>query len=484
MGWGEFRPLHTVDPHPAQPRIGRLPALSAISLSCLIRESSAGYLIAMTVLLIEIAIIFLLLLANGVFAMTELAIVSSRRALLEARAAKGDLGAAKALVLAENPNRFLSTVQVGITLIGIMAGAFGGAGIAERMAEHLAPLPVIGPYANGISFTIVIGAITYGSLVIGELVPKRLAMQFPETIACRMAGVMSSLSKIASPFTALLSKSTSGLLKLFGVREQAKTGDLSREEMLILLNAGNLDPNSSRMLQGAINFSDLDVSDIMIPRPKMTWIECDSGHSEVWKSLTESAEDFFPVYRQRKDNLIGVISIKECYAQLAAGEEIRFGDLMKPPLIVPEIQQASVLLDTFRKTGHRVGFVMNEFGVVIGMVTLTDLMEAIIGDVPSVQERLSQPVAMRDDGTYLLDGMVGLSTLETHLSGFTFTTAMEEAPRTLAALFSGTLARIPRLGDTILHGGWKFEVIDMDGMRVDKVLASPHHPPAQSNPTV
>jgi putative hemolysin len=430
----------------------------------------------MTILLIEIAVIFLLLLANGVFAMTEIAIVSSRRALLEARAAKGSPGAARALALVENPNRFLSTVQFGITLIGIVAGAFGGAGIAERLAEYLAPVPGIGDYANGISFTLVIGAITYGSLVIGELVPKRLAMRFPETIACRMAGMMSTLSKLAAPFTSLLAVSTEYLLKLCGVREQ-EDDRMSREELFMLLRAGagtgDLDPSATRMLEGALNFGDLDVCDIMIPRPKMTWIECDARHAGVWKSIAGSNEDFFPVYRQRKDNLVGVISVKECYAQLARGAEIRFGDLMKPPLIVPEIQQASALLDTFRKTGHRVAFVMNEFGVIIGMVTLTDLMEAIIGDVPSSQEQLSQPVTAREDGTYLVDGMLTLSALETHLPGFKLPT--EEDPRTLAALFSQTLARIPRLGDTWEHGEWRFEVIDMDGMRVDKLLASPIH---------
>jgi putative hemolysin len=211
----------------------------------------------------------------------------------------------------------------------------------------------------------------------------------------------------------------------------------------------------------------------MIPRPKLTWIERDSRHVDVCQSIVRSTEDFFPIYHERKDNLLGVVSVKDCYAQLAAGLEIEFRHLMQPPLLAPEVQPASLLLDTFRKTGSRVAFVVNEFGDVSGMVTLTDLMEAVVGDVPSKEEWRVRPVQARDDGSYLLDGTIALEELRKHLAGFTPPVETEETPRTLAGMFSHRLTRIPVEGDAWDHGGWRFEIVDMDGIRVDKVLATP-----------
>jgi putative hemolysin len=429
----------------------------------------------MSSVLFEIALILVLLLCNGLFAMTEIAIVSSRRAILQSRADAGDKGAARALKLADSPNRFLSTVQIGITLVGIFAGAFGGASLSAKLATVIAPLPWIGPYAGGIAFTIVIGSLTYASLVLGELAPKRLAMRYPESIASLMSGPMSGLSKFASPFVSLLSWSTRKLLLLFGVKDGAEE-KLSRDEFTVLIRegmvAGGLAHAESRMMEGVLGFEKLDVYDIMIPRPKMVWIERDESHSDVWPRIVRSTQGFFPVYQVQRDNLIGVVSVKDCYAQLAAGIEVKFQNLIHPPLLVPEVQKASVLLEDFRRTGSHAAFVVDEFGGVTGMVTLIDLMEAIVGDVPSKEERLTMPVKQRKDGSWLIDGLFEIEKLEDVLAGFRKPEGAGDEYQTLAGWFAHRLERVPAEGDVIEESGWCFEIMDMDGSRVDKILAT------------
>lgn len=423
----------------------------------------------------EIALIFVLLLCNGLFAMTEIAIVSSRRAVLQSRADAGSKGAARALKLADSPNRFLSTVQIGITLVGIFAGAFGGASLSAKLAAVLAPLPAVGEYAGAISFVVVIGSLTYGSLVIGELAPKRLAMQFPEAIASAMSGPMSWLSSVASPFVSLLSWSTSKLLRLCGVQDSGEE-KLSRDEFTVLIRegmvAGGIQRTESRMMEGVLGFDKLVVYDIMIPRPKMVWIERDEPHAIAWPRIVKSHQSFFPIYQGQRDNLVGVVSVKDCYAQLAAGVEIRFQNIMQPPLLVPELQKASTLLEDFRRTGNHAGFVVDEFGGVTGMVTLIDLMEAIVGDVPSKEERLAMPVKQRKDGSWLIDGLFEIEELRDVLDGFKSPEGAGDEFQTLAGWFGHCLERVPAEGDQIEESGWRFEIMDMDGSRVDKVLAA------------
>jgi len=423
----------------------------------------------------EISLILVLLIGNGVFAMTEIAIVSSRRGKLQAMADSGDRGAARALELAEEPNRFLSTVQIGITLVGILAGAFGGAGLSQRLAGVISPIPFIGDFASQIAFVVVIGALTYLSLVIGELVPKRIAMRFPETIAAGMSKPMDLLSRFAAPVVSFLSFSTSGLLKLFGIRESTDER-MSKEEFTVLIReglvAGTIAKPESQMMEGVFNFEKLDVYDIMIPRPKMVWIDLNSKHEDAWPAIVRSSQTHFPVYEGQRDNLVGVISVKDCYAQMAAGIEISFRHLMRPPLLVPEVQKASTVLETFRRTGVHVGFVIDEFGGVAGMVTLIDLMESIVGDVPSLEERMALTIRQRPDGTWLIDGLFEIEKLGMHLEGFIPPEGSGDEFQTLSGLFSVRLEQVPQEGDLLLESGWQFEIMDMDGIRVDKVLAT------------
>jgi putative hemolysin len=424
--------------------------------------------------ILEISIILVLLVANGVFAMTEIAIVSSRKALLQSMADKGDKGAGKALVLSESPNRFLSTVQIGITLVGIVAGALGSGSVADRLAEFIAPLPVMGHYAGSISLLVVISILTYLSLVVGELVPKRLAMKFPETIASGMAGPMATISTISSPAVSLLSWSTGAILKLFGIREGDAEG-MSREEFTVLVRegmvTGSINRSESRMMEGVIGFEKLVTYDLMIPRTRIVWIEQNADHTEIWPEVMASTQGDFPIYDDRRDNLIGVVSIKDIYGRLAAGKGVDFKAIMQPPLFVPEMQKASVLLETFRSSGQRAAFVLDEFGSVMGMVTLIDLMEAIVGDVPSREEQLASPILRRTDGSWLIDGLFEIEKLPEFLPDFPLPHGGGDEYQTLSGWFMKEFSRMPAELDRISSGGWTFEVIDMDGARVDKILA-------------
>lgn len=425
--------------------------------------------------LLEISIVLILLVANGIFAMTEIAIVSSKKGLLQGMAEKGDKGAAKALKLSESPNRFLSTVQIGITLVGIVAGALGSGTVAERLAGVIEPVPFIGVYASQISLAIVIGILTYLSLIIGELVPKRLAMKFPEKIASGMAAPMAAISTMASPAVTLLSWSTGSILKLFGVRESDEES-MSREELTVMVRqgmvTGSINRMESRMMEGVIGFEKLVTYDLMIPRTRIVWIEQGASHDEVWPTLMRSTQGVFPVYDGRRDNLTGVVSLKDIYGHLAAGEAVDFGKIMHAPLFVPEMQKASVLLETFRSTGQRAVFVLDEFGSVMGMVTLIDLMEAIIGDVPSREEQLAAPIRQRTDGSWLIDGLFEIEKLPEHLAAFELPEGGGDEYQTLSGWFMKELGRMPTELDKISSGEWTFEVVDMDGTRLDKVLAT------------
>ncbi len=429
----------------------------------------------MNSVIFEILFVLLLLVANGVFAMTEIAIVSSRKGLLQSMAVKGSTGAARALRLSESPNRFLSTVQIGITLVGIVAGAMGSGNVATSLAGLITPLPFIGEYARPLSLLVVISALTYLSLVIGELVPKRLAMKFPETIASAMAAPMAFISTAASPAVSLLSWSTGSILKLFGVRE-GDDESMSREELTVLVRqgmiTGSINPVESRMMEGVIGFEKLVTYDLMIPRTRIVWIERDADHAEVWPEVMASTQEVFPVYEERRDNLIGIVSIKDIYGQIAAGAPVNYAEIMHPPLFVPEMQKAGVLLESFRSSGQRAAFVLDEFGSVMGMVTLIDLMETVVGDVPSLEEQLAMPIQQRGDGSWLIDGHYEIEKLPGQLPNFELPPGGGDEYQTLSGWFMKELGRMPAETDKIHSGEWTFEVIDRDGTRVDKVLAT------------
>ncbi len=430
----------------------------------------------MTVMIIEIVIIFFLLLANGVFAMTEIAIVSARKGRLRQLADRGDTRARAALDLAESPNRFLSTVQMGITLVGIFTGAFGGATLAEQLTQPISRVEWMAPYAASISFGIVVVVITYFSLILGELVPKRIGLGNPEGIAMTMATFMHRLSVLAGPLVTFLGMSTDALLALCRIKptkEVAVTEDEVRVMMQEGLRAGAFNKVESHIVHSALELDQLSVRDLMTPRPKIIWVNKNDPHEAIWHKIVVSGHSHFPVYEGQRDNVVGLISVKAIYANLAAGTDARTADLMTKPLIVPATQSAIQLLDTFKQTGKHLALVTDEFGSIVGLVALHDVMEALVGEFPSADERAKPDIKKREDGTWLIDAMIEMERVEAVLPGFRLSSAENKDYQTLAGFVVKQFGRMPREGETIETQGYVFEVLDMDQHRVDKVLVLP-----------
>lgn len=427
-------------------------------------------------ILIDCGVILILLVVNGVFAMTEISVVSARKARLRRLAEEGDARARVALELAESPNRFLSTVQIGITLVGILAGAFGGATIGEKIAQALQPLPLLAPYAEGISLTIVVVTITFLSLVIGELVPKRIGLANPEGIAMAMAKPMHQLSVIAGPVVRFLSTSTEALLRMLGFKP-AKHATVTEEEIKLLvreeLRAGVFQKVETAMVESVLMLDTLPVRDLMTPRPKIIWLNKHDPHETVRRKIVVSHHTNFPVYEGNRDNVVGMVSMKAIYADVAAATPARIADLMTKPLVVPATQTAIQLLETFKQSAKHIALVTDEFGGIVGLVTLHDVMEAIVGDFPSLEERVKPAATKRDDGSWLIDGMIEIERLEKILPGLTFGDDESKDYQTLAGFIVKHLGRVPKEGETFESQGYVFEILDMDRHRVDKVLVMP-----------
>ena len=430
----------------------------------------------MTVIVTEVVVLLLLLMANGVFAMTEIAIISARKGRLRHLAELGDPRAGVALELAESPNRFLSTVQLGITLVGIFAGAFGGATLAEKLAQALGQIAWLAPSARPVSLGLVVVAITYLSLVIGELVPKRIGLSNPEGIALFMAKFMHRLSVLTAPLINFLSKSTEVLLALFGVKPRvgvAITEDEVRGLMQEGVRAGAFNKIESHIVHNALELDRLTVRDLMTPRPKIIFINRNDSHDSVWHKIVVSGHSYFPVYEGQRDNVVGIVSVKAIYANLAAGTAARISDLMTKPLIVPATQNAIQLLDTFKQSSKHLALVTDEFGDIVGLVALHDVMEALVGEFPSLEERARPQIKQREDGSWLIDAMIELERVEAALPGFRLNAAQNKDYQTLAGFVVKELGHLPREGETVEAQGYVFEVLDMDRHRVDKVLVMP-----------
>jgi putative hemolysin len=429
----------------------------------------------MNQLVIEIAVIFLLLLANGVFAMAEIAVVSARRGRLR-QLAIGDARAKAALELAETPNSFLATVQVGITLVGIFAGAFGGATLAAKLAPFIAAWSPLAPYADKIAFGVVVMAITYLSLVIGELVPKRLGLSNPEGIAMAIARPMQRLSRLVSPVVKFLSVSTDALLRVFGFRVKEEANITEDEVKMLMqegLRAGAFNRVESHIVHSALELDKLSVRDLMTPRPKIIWLNADEPHETIWHKIVVSGHSIFPVYEGNRDNVTGIVSVKAIYANLAQAITIKLRDLVVKPLIVPASQTAVQLLETFKQNRQHTALVSDEFGSIVGLVSLHDIMEAILGDLPSQDQRSRPAATKRQDGSWLVDGMIPIEEVEAVLPGVKFTGDRTSDYQTLAGFAVKQFGRIPKEGETFESQGYVFEVLDMDGHRVDKMLITP-----------
>ncbi|HXJ59981.1 MAG TPA: hemolysin family protein [Verrucomicrobiae bacterium] len=425
---------------------------------------------------LEVAFILLLVVANGVFAMAEIAVVSAKKSRLRRLAEQGSGAAQVALELAEAPNRFFSTVQVGITLVGILAGAFGGATLASKLAVPIAQVPFLATYADKLALGMVVAVITYLSLVAGELVPKRIGLSNPERVAMALARPMNWLAGVAGPLVNFLSGSTELLLRLFGFKPGKET-TVSEEEVRVMMQegvrAGAFNKVESQIVHSALELDQLPVREIMTPRPKVMWLNKDDGHEQVWHKIVVSGHSHFPVYDGHRDNTVGIVSVKAIYANLAAGVGVRLKDLMISPLVVPETQTVLQLVETFTQSGKHIALVTDEFGSIVGLVTLNDVMEAIVGEWPSPDERAKPGAKKRDDGSWLIDALLDLDAVERALPGFKFGNDAYTEYQTLAGFVVKTLGHVPKEGETIEAQGYVFEVLDMDHHRVDKVLVIP-----------
>jgi len=416
---------------------------------------------------LEILVILLLILLNGFFAMSEAAVIASRRARLQHRANEGDAKARAALKLSENMNRFLPTVQVGITLIGILAGAFGGATIAEGLALEFAKLPALEIYADSLALAIVVILITFFSMLLGELVPKRLALQNPEDIASNVSGIMRFVSILSLPLVWLLSRSSDFVLRIFGINA-TQNPPVTEEELLVQLDqgtqAGIFEESEQDMVEGVFSLSDQRVNALMTPRNEIVWLDINDSVEEIRRKVSESPFSRFPVGEDSLDHVVGVVRAKELLlANLKSGRQLK--ELARPPLYIPETAFGSRALEMFRESQRELMFVVDEYGVVQGLITLADVLEEIVGEFEGEPQ-----ATQRQDGSWLLDGMLANDDFKEIFNLRRLPD--EEEYETLGGFVLMHLGRVPQPADTFEWGGLRFEVMDMDGNRVDKVMVT------------
>ncbi len=424
---------------------------------------------------LEILLVLILVFVNGALSMSELAIVSARPFRLRQRAESGSGGAATAIELAEHPNRFLSTVQIGITLVGILAGAFGGARIAKLLAPSLSDLPLIGGHGDAVAMTLVVATITYLSLVVGELAPKRLALRYPERIAATVAQPMRMLSVIARPVVWLLSVSTEALLRLLRIQPPSDA-DVTEEEVEHLIDqateAGVLNVAEQRLLGRVLDLGDILAGQAMTPRHEVVGLDLTASDAENRALVTSARYDTYPVYDGDLDRIAGIVAVRSLAGKLAGDAPLDVRASLEPPRYVPETTSLLGVLKQMTMTGAHRLFVVDEFGSVQGLITLTDVFESIIGDLDVLAGLAEPEIVARGDGTWLVDGTLDVAELHDLLGVAGLPGTSRGQFHTVGGLMMAQLGRVPSAGDYWDWGGFRFEVVDMDGLRVDKVLIS------------
>ena len=430
----------------------------------------------------EIMIILVIILVNALFVLSEMSVASSRKVRLQERVNDGDKRASTALQLIENPNLFLATVQIGITLVGVFLGAVGAATLAAPLAGVLARVPVIEEYAASLALAIVVIAITFVSIVLGELVPKRIALHNPERIASTLAGPMVIVSKLFKPFVWILGKITDLILKLLGI-EPGNEPPVTEEEIQLLIDqgtqAGVFEEAEHDMVEGVFSLADQRVYSLMTPRPDIVWLDIEDSTEEIRLKLAQSHFSRFPVRQGSLDAIVGVVKARDLLVQSLNNEPIVLKNLLTPAFYVPETMFASRALEVLKEKGTDMLLVIDEFGALQGLLTITDILEEIVGEM-----EIEEPQAMqRQDGSWLLDGMLEVDEFKE-----IFDLPLlphENEYETLSGFVMVSLGRVPQPTDRFEWHGLKFEVMDMDGRRVDKVLVTtlPQRPiaPEESN---
>jgi putative hemolysin len=432
----------------------------------------------MSAIATEIIFVLILIIANGIFSGSEIAVISARKVRLEQLVSRGNLKARYALKLANAPNNFLSTVQVGITLIGVLSGAVAGATIAERLSVVFAGIPALQPYCEGISVGIVVSIITYLSLVIGELVPKRIALGNPEQIACAVAKPMQFLSRLTAPLVYLLSLSTDLILKLLGI-QASEEPSVTEEEIKVLIRqgakSGMFEESEHEIVERVFRLGDRSIKSLMTPRTEIVWLDIESPLAENLQEIIDSAYSRFPVGRGSLDQCIGILRGSSLLAARLSSPEVDLHAFIQPPLYIAESTRALKVLEQFKQTGMHIALVADEYGGIEGLVTLNDLMTAIVGEFTSAEDQDEPMAIQREDGSWLLDGLLSIDELREIFSDDLLPEIQTYEYHTLGGFMMHSLMHIPRSSEYFEWGGLRFEVVDMDGIRVDKVLVTPLH---------
>jgi putative hemolysin len=422
---------------------------------------------------IELLIILLLPVINAVFVMSEMALVSSRKVRLQHMANQGDAKASAALKLANDPNQFLATVQVGITLLIIVSGAFGEGTIGKRITPVLTSIPLLAPYSEAIASAIAILFITYLTLVIGELVPKRLALNNPEAISAAVAIPMQMFATFTAPVVNVLSASTDLVVRLLGIRPSTEP-QVTEEEIKVLIEqgteAGTFEEAEQDMVERVFRLGDRRVSALMTPRPDMVWLDLDDSAENNRQRMIDSAYSRFPVCQGGLDNMLGIVHVTDLLSRSLASQPLDLTVALRSPLFVPESTRGLKVLELFKQTGTHLALVVDEYGVIQGLVTLNDILVEIVGDIPSIDQPEDPQVVQREDGSWLLDGMLSVEEFFELFHLKELTGEQRGNYHTLGGFVIMQLGRIPSSADHFEWSGLRFEVMDMDGNRVDKVL--------------
>ena len=433
---------------------------------------------------IEILIVVILIILNGLFSMTELAIINARKGLLEEKAEAGNRGARMAIKLAEDPNEMFSTIQIGITLISIVTGLYSGATFSDPMATYIKEhILWLADYADTVSPIFIVSLTTYLSLVIGELVPKSLAYNSPESIAIIMAIPMKYFATVTKPLVALLSMSTTMLLKVLGVKhkEEAPVTESEINKMLVQgVELGAYEEEEPVLVENIFRLADLDASDIMTPRTQLTWIDINASDEDILETIMECNEHRIPVGDDSLDELKGLVSSVDVLAQQMKESHRPMKDIlaycMRKPVLVPESLSLMKVLSTFREEGTHEAIVLDEYGGMSGMITFHDIMEEIVGLMPSGEEEKKEEenrIVQREDGTYLVDGLISIEELKEYFEVDELLPGEEDdLYKTLGGFVTYLIGRIPKEANRCHYGPLQFEVMDMDNTRVDKVMVT------------
>ncbi|HEY9608662.1 hemolysin family protein [Allocoleopsis sp.] len=421
----------------------------------------------------ELLIVFLLSIASGIFVMSEMAIVSARKVRLQQMANQGNVSARLALELANAPNQFLAIVQVGITLIIIVSGAFGESAIAKKVAPLLDFLPWLEPYSDAIASAISILLVTYLTLVIGELVPKRVALNNPENIASAIARPMRMFATIASPVVYLLSASTDLVVRILGIKPSTAP-QVTEEEIKVLIEqgteAGTFEEAEQDMVERVFRLGDRRVSALMTPRPEIVWLDLDDSAETNRQTILDSSHSRYLVCQGELDNTLGIIRVNDLLSDCLSSKPLDLTKALQRPVYVPESTPGLKILELFKQSSTQMAIVVDEYGVIQGLVTLNDILEEIVGDLPSV-DQVDEPQAVRrEDGSWLVDGMLPVEELFELLDIGELPKEQRGNYHTVGGFVVTHLGRIPTATDTFEWQGIRFEVMDMDGNRVDKVL--------------